>query len=74
MNIVIKYNVGDVVWYMRSNSPVPGVIEKINVKVNEHNNNTISIEYVGYWQGTQWAFAQYEHSLFPTKQALLNSL
>jgi hypothetical protein len=70
MTIKTKYNKEDTIWYMRSNQPVQGLIQKIEIIVDKG----VYIVYSGNWVNTQWQFSENEKRCFPSKEALLQSL
>lgn len=75
MNIVIKFSIGNILWYMRQNRPVQGKVEKIKITIDEIEGKTrMHVVYIGKWYGTQWEFEENQYHVFATKEELLKSL
>lgn len=69
MTIETKYNIGDKVWQMRDNEPTQFTIDRMRVLAT----NLSDAIYI-YYEVVGSSKEYYESELFPTKQALLDSL
>jgi hypothetical protein len=68
MTIEVKFKPSDDIWFMYDNKPKHGFINAVKIRLER--DDKMTTEYHIY--GIEGYF--YEHGLFPTKEALLQSL
>ncbi len=76
MIIQTKYSIGDEVWYMHENKPANAKISEVSIGVQDDFNTVVKYRIyidskVMLDRISLWGFGT---ELFPTKQALLDSL
>lgn len=68
-DVMVKYTYKDRVWYMWNDKPREGEVSRVEISINEF----VRVTYFLFGQDRN-PYGYTEDNLFPTKQALLNSL
>lgn len=80
MRIEPKYNLGDIVYFLRNNAVNEAIVGKINIFIDERNiEYWVALKGKAGWVGATLEFPEYpeylkEKDIFKTKEELIASL